>query len=150
VLLFRKINNLSFNTSVRINKNVNGRIIMSTKQKATKNNSYDPIAHLYSLLTGILFLFSGRLEIRMRKHALKETLPLKGDETILDLCSANGKGTTVISRMLSGGEVIGIDANPAMVAVANSKRKKDTNLRFKVGDCSQMPFPIINYLNTIL
>jgi len=101
---------------------------------------YDIIAHLYSFVTGGLFILGGTSEATIRQRAYLETLPLKGDETILDLYCANGKGTKIISDMIPEGTIYGIDLNPAMIAFATQTRSTYDNAKFKIGDCSKIPF----------
>ena len=103
-------------------------------------STYDLTAHLYSLFTGILFSFGGMTEGRLRKRAFIETLPLKGNEKILDICCANGKGTRIIASMIPNGEVYGIDLNPKMLAFATAKSREYPNVKFRVGDCAKIPF----------
>lgn len=107
----------------------------------TKKNKYDLIAHMYPGITGALFIFGGVWEDKFRKKAYKETLPLKGDERLLDLCSATGKGTRILASMLDAdGEVFGIDNNPAMIDFAHKYSKKYSNVHYRVGDCAKIPF----------
>ena len=103
-------------------------------------NKYDLIAHLYSFVTGGLFILGGTSESYIRRKAYIETLPLKGDEIILDLCCANGKGTRVISDMIPNGMIYGIDLNPAMIAFASQNTSTYNNAKFRIGDCSKIPF----------
>ena len=102
--------------------------------------TYDLIAHLYSFVTGGLFILGGVSEAKMRRKAYNETLPLKGNERILDLCCANGKGTRIISELIPNGMVYGIDLNPAMIAFATKNNSAHNNVRFRIGDCSAIPF----------
>ena len=106
----------------------------------TTQSSYDLTAHLYSLFTGILFSFGGMTEGRLRKRAFIETLPLKGTEKVLDICCANGKGTRIIASMIPEGEVFGIDLNPKMLAFAAAKSKNQPNVKYRVGNCAEIPF----------
>ncbi|MBD3192685.1 MAG: methyltransferase domain-containing protein [Candidatus Heimdallarchaeota archaeon] len=107
----------------------------------TRKTNYDLIAHLYPGITGALFIFGGVLEDKFRRKAYQETLPLKGNECLLDICSATGKGTRILASMLTkGGEVFGIDNNPAMIAFAYKYSKKYSNVHYRVGDCANIPF----------
>lgn len=102
---------------------------------------YDLTAHLYSFVTGALFILGGATESIIRKRAYTETLLLKGNEKILDVCCANGKGTRMLSKLVPKGSIYGIDLNPGMVAFASSKNSVEyLNTKFKVGDCSKIPF----------
>lgn len=102
---------------------------------------YDLVAHLYSFVTGALFILGGATESILRKRAYTETLQLKGNEKILDVCCANGKGTRILSKLVPNGSIYGIDLSPEMIAFANSKNKGEyLNTKFKVGNCSKIPF----------
>ncbi len=102
---------------------------------------FDLIAHLYSFVTGALFILGGATENILRKRAYTETLILKGNELILDVCCANGKGTRILSKLVPKGSVYGIDLSPGMIASAIAKNtRKYHNTKFKVGDCSKIPF----------
>ncbi len=102
---------------------------------------YDLTAHLYSFVTGALFILGGATENILRKRAYIETLQLKGNEKILDVCCANGKGTRMLSKLVPKGNVFGIDLSPGMIAFAKAKNTEEYfNTKFKVGDCSKIPF----------
>lgn len=117
------------------------KALLNLKNNNSNNKiKYDLIAHLYSLFTGFLFLFSGYTEGRLRKKAYEETLVLNGNEKILDLCCANGKGSRIIASLTPNGKVIGIDLNPAMVSFAHSKSLKNSNITFRIGNCAKIPF----------
>jgi len=105
-----------------------------------EENSYDITAHLYSLFTGALFSIGGMTEDTIRKKAYIEILSLEGNERILDICCATGKGTRIIASMTPNGQIFGIDLNPKMLAFAAAKSKSYKNLKFRVGDCSKIPF----------
>ena len=107
-----------------------------------KNSTkYDLVAHLYSFITGFLFIFGGLTEGRMRNLAYKEILHLAGNERILDICCANGNGTRIIASMVPNGKVFGIDLNPSMIAFAHSKSEGQSNIAYRVGNCAKIPFP---------
>ncbi|MHA1555664.1 MAG: class I SAM-dependent methyltransferase [Candidatus Heimdallarchaeota archaeon] len=102
---------------------------------------YDLTAHLYSFITGALFILGGATESILRKKAYTETLQLKGNEKILDICCANGKGTRILSKLVPKGSIYGIDLNPGMIAFANSKNTEEyQNTDFRIGDCAKIPF----------
>jgi len=113
---------------------------MNPSENNLPATKYDLIAHLYSFVTGGLFILGGTSEASIRRRAYIETLPIKGDEIILDLCCANGKGTRVISDMIPDGMIYGIDLNPAMIAFASQNNSTYNNTKFKIGDCSKIPF----------
>ena len=104
----------------------------------SERTKYDITAHLYSFITGLLFILGGSTENRLRKLAYKEALILNKNDKILDICCANGKGTRIIASMIPEGKVIGIDLNPSMVAFAHSKSQNLSNVKFKIGDCAEI------------
>jgi trans-aconitate 2-methyltransferase len=70
------------------------------------------------------------------------SVPLRGDERVLDLGCGDGKITTEIARRLPRGSVLGIDASHAMIAFAARTFPAAThpNLAFRVADAAQLPF----------
>ncbi|MBN1329508.1 MAG: class I SAM-dependent methyltransferase [Candidatus Heimdallarchaeota archaeon] len=101
---------------------------------------YSLSAHMYSYFTGLLYFISGTSERLFKRKVLIENLPMKGNEHVLDICCANGKGTKIISSFFKEGIVYGIDLNPKMIFRAMKYSTKRENIKFKVGDCSNIPF----------
>jgi len=95
---------------------------------------------MYSYFTGLLYFISGTSEKLFKRKVLIENLPMKGNEHVLDICCANGRGTKIISSFFREGNINGIDLNPKMISRAMKYTVKNDNLKFKVGDCSNMPF----------
>ncbi|MHA1212970.1 MAG: class I SAM-dependent methyltransferase [Candidatus Heimdallarchaeota archaeon] len=108
--------------------------------KEDKKSQYDLTAHLYSFFTGFLYLFGGMSEERFRRKIIQENLPIQGNEKVLDICCANGKGTNILASYLKDGFVYGLDLNPSMIQFAERRTQKTSNIEFKVGDCSNLPF----------
>jgi len=69
-------------------------------------------------------------------------LNLKGNETLLDIGSGDGKVTTEIASLVSNGSVMGIDSSEEMIKLAQRMYPRDafTNLRFQREDASSLPF----------
>lgn len=67
---------------------------------------------------------------------------LKGDESILDIGSGNGKITARLAEMVPRGNVVGIDISPEMVDYARNTYPSEThpNLSFQIGDASCLDF----------
>jgi len=68
-------------------------------------------------------------------------LELAGDESLLDLGSGDGQVTAAIADRVPDGQVVGLDASPAMVAHARAEYGRDRpNLGFVLGDMQAIPF----------
>lgn len=65
-------------------------------------------------------------------------LALKGNERVLDLGCGDGVNTALIAKLLSNGQVIGIDASKGMIEAAKPKEK--ANSRFLLMDINAMDF----------
>jgi ubiquinone/menaquinone biosynthesis C-methylase UbiE len=106
---------------------------------------YSLFAHLYSFLTGSLFLVGGCTEKQWKQRVFSELLPKIETPKIIDLCCANGKGTAILSQLYPNGQITGIDLDPKMIAFANKNYQKKDNLHFQIADCSNIPFPENNF-----
>jgi len=114
---------------------------------------YDIKAHLYSFFTGFLYILGGGLsENVFRKILFTEFITAKGNENVLDICCANGKGTISLASFFKDGNVIGIDLNPAMIGFAKRNARKIQNVNFQVGDCTKINFPdnSFDFVNSFL
>jgi trans-aconitate methyltransferase len=69
-------------------------------------------------------------------------LNLKGNETLLDIGSGDGKVTAEIASLIPNGSVIGIDNSEEMIVLAQRMYPRDafTNLRFQREDASNLTF----------
>ncbi|NHJ47162.1 MAG: class I SAM-dependent methyltransferase [Asgard group archaeon] len=111
-----------------------------------KNNSskvsglYAVKAHLYTFFTGMLYLIGGVYENKFRRSIYRNCLPKKGNENVLDICCANGKGTLTLSKEFPQGQIDGLDLDPDMVYFANQNTKQYPNINFHVGNCAKIPF----------
>ncbi|MHA1586860.1 MAG: class I SAM-dependent methyltransferase, partial [Candidatus Heimdallarchaeota archaeon] len=91
----------------------------------SRNINYDIIAHLYSFITGFLYILGGGFtEKAFRRIFFTEFIKAKGNEEVLDICCANGKGTQFLASYFKQGRVTGIDLNPAMISFAIKNTKK--------------------------
>lgn len=70
------------------------------------------------------------------------SVPLHGDERVLDLGCGDGKVTAAIAARLPGGSVLGADASHDMVTFASRTYPPSAhpNLAFRVADASHLPF----------
>jgi len=68
---------------------------------------------------------------RVFDAAFLATLPLEGDERILDLCCGSGDFTRALADLVPGGEVVGVDAQPSMIELARACAAP--NQRFVLG-----------------
>ncbi|NHJ38796.1 MAG: class I SAM-dependent methyltransferase [Asgard group archaeon] len=109
------------------------------------SGQYSVKAHLYSLFTGILYLIAGVIDSKFRKNVFKNCLPKKGNEKVLDICCANGKGTMILAKEFPDGNVDGLDLNPSMIFFANQRVKDKHSIKFYVGNCAKIPFPNSKY-----
>lgn len=119
----------------------------------SRNINYDIVAHLYSFVTGFLYILGGGLtEKAFRRIFFTEFIQAKGNEEVLDICCANGKGTQFLASYFKQGRVTGIDLNPAMISFAIKNTKKIANVNFRVGDCTKMDFPdqSFDFVNSFL
>ncbi len=73
-----------------------------------------------------------------RGMCMMDELPLKGNETILDIGCGPGTLTKVLAQRVPRGKVIGIDASPSMIALAKTQGIK--NAEFYVMDATKIPF----------
>lgn len=73
-----------------------------------------------------------------RGMCMMDELPLKGNETILDVGCGPGTLTKVLAQRVPRGKVIGIDASPSMIALAKTQGIK--NAEFYVMDATKIPF----------
>jgi trans-aconitate 2-methyltransferase len=68
-------------------------------------------------------------------------LTFAGDERLLDVGCGDGFVTRAIAARLPRGSVLGIDASPRMIEVANSRPDPPgSSVRFEVGDVLTLPF----------
>lgn len=106
--------------------------------RLTRGRDLDHVAWLYDPL--IEKLSFGR-EQRFRAKTM-ELLELAPTDQVLDVGCGTGTLTLMVAERLSGkGMVIGIDAAPRMIAIANNKaRRAGSSARFRVGIAEQLDF----------
>jgi trans-aconitate methyltransferase len=68
---------------------------------------------------------------RVFDAAFMATLPLEGNERILDLCCGSGDFTRAIADRVPDGEVVGVDAQPSMIDLAQASAAP--NQKFALG-----------------
>lgn len=75
------------------------------------------------------------------KRRLVGFLRLEPEHRVLDIAAGTGDVTYLLGER--AGEVIGIDNNPEMLAVAERKRPPHgaPNVRFELGDAAALPYP---------
>jgi len=88
---------------------------------------------------------SARNSSAQAKWALEliEKLPLRGDETLLDIGCGDGKITAVLAERLPRGRAVGIDASAAMVTLAQERfpTTETPNLSFRAMDATVLDLP---------
>ncbi|WP_063049096.1 methyltransferase domain-containing protein [Nocardia arthritidis] len=106
---------------------------------ASRPNTDDPMA----ALVGILDLQAALPGIRRMRAWGHEVLAVQPGERALDIGA--GTGTEVIElagRVGPGGEAVGVDPNPAMLAIARGRAETaDSRARFVEGTAYHLPFP---------
>ena len=112
-----------------------------TKPENKISTSYDITAHLYSLFTGMLFIFTGMIEKQFRKRVYLEFLPLKDEKKVLDICCANGFGTGIVASLFPNSSFVALDLNPHMISFARKNNTDLKNIHFQIADCTKLPFP---------
>ncbi len=66
----------------------------------------------------------------------------KGTETLVDVCSGDGKITAIIAQHFPDGKVIGVDISENMLEFSNKHYGKSSpNLSFQKMDATQLSFP---------
>jgi trans-aconitate methyltransferase len=97
------------------------------------------------ILTIMTFEFDGEKYSQASKHQKEwgnriiSELPLRGDETVLDLGCGDGVLTAQLALMVPNGRVIGIDASKGMIETAEKQRKP--NLVFRLMDINHLDLP---------
>ncbi|MEU2089733.1 methyltransferase domain-containing protein [Nocardia beijingensis] len=106
---------------------------------ASRAGADDPMA----VLVGILDLQAALPGIRRMRAWGHEVLDVQPGERALDVGA--GTGTEVIElagRVGPGGEAVGVDPNPAMLAIARGRAETaDSPARFVEGTAYHLPFP---------
>ncbi|MEL7562861.1 methyltransferase domain-containing protein [Dehalogenimonas sp. 4OHTPN] len=78
--------------------------------------------------------------LRGLRHALPELAEIRPGQGVLDVCCGTGDQAVHLARL--GAEVDGVDLDPAMIAVAEARRRRfgRDNLRFQLADAAALPF----------
>lgn len=67
-------------------------------------------------------------------------LHLQGHESILDIGCGDGKVTAELAACVPDGSILGIDSSPDMIDLAKQAHSEVTNLKFQVGNASELSF----------
>jgi demethylmenaquinone methyltransferase/2-methoxy-6-polyprenyl-1,4-benzoquinol methylase len=107
---------------------------------AKVNDLFAAIARRYDLLND---LQSFGLHRRWKRRVIELAAVQPGNRA-LDLCCGTGDLALALARR--GAEVTGIDFSPAMLEIAEARRRKNfkfqiSNFKFMAGDALQIPFP---------
>ncbi|MHA1277728.1 MAG: class I SAM-dependent methyltransferase [Candidatus Helarchaeota archaeon] len=79
---------------------------------------------------------------RKLRQFLKPILNFNGTERVLDVgCGIGTMGKIIAPFLKNGGEIIGIDLDPALVAYGNRHWARRSQIRLEVGDANQIHFP---------
>jgi trans-aconitate 2-methyltransferase len=78
-----------------------------------------------------------------------DRLPLRGDERVLDAGCGSGRVTEQLLERLPHGEVVALDASPAMVEEARRRLGEDPRVTYLVADLLQ-PLPVEPPVDAIL
>lgn len=77
---------------------------------------------------------------------LAPIIDLKGSERILDVgCGIGTVGKLLGSYLKRGGEIIGIDTNPKLVAYGNEHWARRASIRLEVGDANDIHYPDMHF-----
>ena len=118
----------------------NGFYTPGEPRAAKVNDLFGAIARRYDLLNDIQ---SFGLHRSWKRRAV-ELAAVKSGDRALDLCCGTGDLALALARR--GAEVTGMDFSPAMLEIAEARRKRNfksqiSNLKFLPGDALQIPFP---------
>jgi demethylmenaquinone methyltransferase/2-methoxy-6-polyprenyl-1,4-benzoquinol methylase len=111
------------------------------EQRAAKvNDLFAAIARRYDLLNDVQ---SFGLHRRWKRRVI-ELAAVQSGNRALDLCCGTGDLALALARC--GAEVTGVDFSPAMLEIAEARRRKNlksqiSNLKFMAGEAQQIPFP---------
>jgi demethylmenaquinone methyltransferase/2-methoxy-6-polyprenyl-1,4-benzoquinol methylase len=96
---------------------------------------FDRIAGVYDLMNGVM---TAGLHHQWRRRAI-ELAELRGGERVLDVATGTGDlAAAALEAVGPGGEVIGVDFAPEMLARAAAKVP---GARFELADALELPFP---------
>ena len=96
---------------------------------------FDRIASRYDLTNTVM---TGGVDALWRRRAIA-MLDAASDARLLDLCCGTGVMTRDLAAKAPGGQVIGVDFSPAMLAVAR-RNVADPRVEFVEADAMHLPF----------
>ncbi len=95
---------------------------------------------------GLYHLLFARKPTKVHKRAVTAAAPQPG-ERVLDVGCGPGTIAIILAQKVSpGGEVVGIDASPEMIDVAQRKAKRErSEARFETAAIESLPFPAASF-----
>lgn len=112
----------------------------------TTGRTLDHVAAVYDWLSPLMTFGQER---RIGRRAL-DLLPLSGDERVLDVGCGTGLLTLDLAvRLCHGGQAVGLDAAPRMLAVARRKAAGLDNVRFDAAAAESLPYPTASFNHAV-
>lgn len=104
------------------------------QRKQFIQNTFDTVAQDYGLRASRFFHLSGEV--------MAELLPLRGNESVLDVASGTGATALPLARRLRNGQVTAVDFATGMLrqAAIAAEQQRLNNVRFQRHDMTQLPF----------
>ena len=110
--------------------------------KASKNKAYIP-ALKYRWMTQFYdpLIHWGMQEKKLKMHLVHQAA-LQPDEVVMDLACGTGTLALLLQRSQAGVHVVGVDADPEILAIAKKKAKENQvdHIRFEEGFSDRLPF----------
>jgi ubiquinone/menaquinone biosynthesis C-methylase UbiE len=84
------------------------------------------------------------IQEKYEMHILKTMTSIKNINAALEIGCGNGNGTKLIKKYYNPKEIIGIDLDDKMIAIAKRKNK-DASISYKAMDASKLDFPDMRF-----